>query len=204
MQHDLFASRDEGAALIERLTGEPSARVAELIAEFGGVAPILAAEPTRLRSAGLSAAAIDWLSTAKVAANVLLQGRIETAPVLSSWDKLLDYLTAACAWEPVEVVRVLFLNSKNMLLRSEEVSRGSIAEASVYVRDIMHRALNLGATAIIIAHNHPSGDPTPSSQDVRLTKELASAGKALGIALHDHVIVGRGGARASFRALGLI
>jgi DNA repair protein RadC len=105
--------------------------------------------------------------------------------------------------QPVEEVRILFLNAKNMLIANEALWRGSVDEASVHVREVIARAIALGATAIIIVHNHPSGDPTPSSQDIRLTRDLIDAGRHMKVAVHDHVIVGAQG-RSSMKALGLI
>jgi len=107
------------------------------------------------------------------------------------------------AHSPVEQVRVLFLNAKNLLLANEAMWTGSVDEASVHVREVIARAIALGATAIIIVHNHPSGDPTPSHQDIRLTKDLIDAGRHMKIAIHDHVIVGAQG-RSSMKAMGLI
>jgi len=207
MQAELFAPEPSpstgGAELIRRLTGEPENRVAELVQSFGGAAPILAAEPSRLRREGLSEAAIEALGAAKAAAACLLESRIAAEPVLSCWEALLDYLRAEMAWEPVERVRVFYLNGKNRLIANEAAGTGTVDEAPFFVREIIHRALDLGATALIVAHNHPSGDPAPSSPDVKITRQLIDAGRPLGIAVHDHVIVGRDG-HASLRALGLL
>jgi DNA repair protein RadC len=123
--------------------------------------------------------------------------------VLGSWQALLDYLRADMAHNPVERVRVLFLNAKNMLIRDELMSEGSVDEAALYVREVVKRALECQATAIILVHNHPSGDPSPSRQDIRLTGEIIEACRHLRISVHDHVIVGTRG-HSSMRALGLI
>ena len=123
--------------------------------------------------------------------------------MLGSWQALLDYLRADMAHLAVERVRVLFLNSKNMLIRDEPMWEGSVDESAVYIREIIRRALDCHATAIIIVHNHPSGDPAPSQQDIRLTRDLVEAGRHLRINVHDHVIIGAKG-HASLRALGLI
>jgi DNA repair protein RadC len=123
--------------------------------------------------------------------------------VLSSWDALSDSLTAARAHRRTEEVRILFLNARNMLLANEALWQGSVDEASVHVREIIARAIALGATALIIVHNHPSGDPTPSQQDIRLTRDLVEAGRHMKVTVHDHVIVGAQG-RTSMRAMGLI
>ena len=174
-----------------------------LIARFGGVGPLLAADADTLRREGLSDGVVGALKIAEATALRLLETRMEGRPILSSWDALGDYLQAAMAHSPVEEVRVLFLNAKNMLLANESMWRGSVDEASVHVREVISRAIQLGATAIIIVHNHPSGDPSPSLQDIRLTKDLIEAGRHMKITVHDHVIVGSQG-RSSMKALGLI
>jgi len=123
----------------------------------------------------------------------MLETRIEDRPVLSSWDALGDYLHARMAHRRTEEVRVLFLNAKNQLLANETLWQGSVDEASVHVREVIARAIALGATALIIVHNHPSGDPTPSNQDIRLTRDLVEAGRHMKVTVHDHVIVGASG-----------
>jgi DNA repair protein RadC len=174
-----------------------------LIAKFGGLGPLLGADADTLRKEGLTEGMVGALKIAEASARRLLETRVEGRPILSSWDALGDYLQAAMAHSPVEEVRVLFLNAKNMLLANEAMWRGSVDEASVHVREVISRAIQLGATAIIIVHNHPSGDPSPSSQDIRLTKELIEAGRHMRVTIHDHVIVGSQG-RSSMKALGLI
>ena len=174
-----------------------------LIAEFGGIGPLLAADAEVLKREGLSDGVVGALKIAEETALRLLETRIEGRPVISSWDALGDYLQAAMGHSPVEEVRVLFLNAKNMLLANETMWRGSVDEASVHVREVIARAIALGATALIIVHNHPSGDPTPSQQDIRLTRDLVDAGRHMKITVHDHVIVGSSG-RTSMRATGLL
>jgi DNA repair protein RadC len=174
-----------------------------LIARFGGVGSLLAADADALRREGLSDGVVGALKIAEATALRLLETRMEGRPVLSSWDALGDYLQAAMAHSSIEEVRVLFLNAKNMLLANEAMWRGSVDEASVHVREVISRAIQLGATAIIIVHNHPSGDPSPSQQDIRLTKDLIEAGRHMKVTIHDHVIVGSQG-RSSMKALGLI
>jgi DNA repair protein RadC len=174
-----------------------------LIDRFGGIGPLLSADPDALRREGLTDGMIGALKIAEAAALRLLETRIEGRPVLSSWDALGDYLQAAMGHSPVEEVRILFLNAKNMLLANEAMWRGSVDEASVHVREVISRAIALGATSLIIVHNHPSGDPSPSQQDIRLTRELIEAGRHMKVAVHDHVIVGSQG-RSSMKALGLI
>ncbi|MCL6698032.1 DNA repair protein RadC [Sphingomonas sp. NSE70-1] len=175
----------------------------ELIARFGGIGPLLSACPVALRREGLSEGMIGALKIAEASALRMLETRIEGRPILSSWDALGDYLQAAMAHSPIEEVRILFLNARNMLLANESMWRGSVDEAPVHVREVIGRAIQLGATAIIIVHNHPSGDPSPSSQDIRMTKELIEAGRHMRVTVHDHVIVGLRG-RSSMKAMGLI
>ena len=182
---------------------DTKAQAKALIARFGGIGPLLSASPDTLRREGLSDGVIAALKIAEATALRLLETRIEGRPILSSWDALGDYLSAAMAHSAVEEVRVLFLNAKNMLLANEALWRGSVDEAAVHVREVIARAIALGATAIIIVHNHPSGDPTPSQQDIRLTRDLVEAGRHMKIAVHDHVIVGTQG-RSSMKAMGLI
>ena len=186
---------------IRRIDTKPIAK--RLIDQFGGVGQLLSADVSSLRREGISDAAIAALKIAEATALRLLETRIEGRPILSSWDALGDYLQAAMAHSPIEEVRILFLNAKNMLLANEVMWSGSVDEASVHVREVIARAITLGATAIIIVHNHPSGDPSPSRQDIRLTKELIEAGRHMRVTVHDHVIVGSQG-RQSMKALGLI
>ena len=182
---------------------DTKAQAKKLIALFGGVGPLLSTDAETLTRAGLSEATVAALKIAEATALRLLETRIEGRPLLSSWEALGDYLQAAMAHSPVEEVRVLFLNAKNLLIANEAMWQGSVDEASVHVREVISRAIALGATAIIIVHNHPSGDSTPSSQDIRLTRNLVDAGKHMKITVHDHVIVGSQG-RTSMRAMGLI
>ena len=182
---------------------DTKAQAKALIARFGGIGALLAADADTLRREGLSDGVVAALKIAEATALRLLETRIEGRPVLSSWDALGDYLTATMAHLPIEQVRVLFLNGKNLLLANEAMWSGSVDEASVHVREVIARAIALGATAIIIVHNHPSGDPSPSQQDIRLTRDLVEAGRHMRITVHDHVIVGSQG-RSSMKALGLI
>lgn len=168
----------------------------QLVARFGGIGPLLDAAPQALRAEGLSEGTIGALKIAEATALRLLETRVEGRPILSSWDALGDYLQAAMCHSPVEEVRILFLNAKNMLIANEALWRGSVDEASVHVREVIARAIALGATAIIIVHNHPSGDPFPSQQDIRLTRDLIEAGRHMKVTVHDHVIVAHRGAAA--------
>jgi DNA repair protein RadC len=176
----------------------------KLIREFGGFGGLLAADAAAIARAGeVGEGAVAALKIAKAAAVRLLEQGIKERPVLGSWQALLDYLRADMAHEPIERVRVLFLNAKNVLIANETMWEGSVDEAAVYIREIMRRALDLHATAIIVVHNHPSGDPAPSRQDIALTRDLAEAGRHLKIALHDHLIIGASG-ESSLRSMGLI
>jgi DNA repair protein RadC len=186
---------------IPRVDTKPLAK--KLIQEFGGIGPLLASSADTLRREGLTDATIAALKIAEATAQRLLETRIESQPVLSSWDALGDYLHATMAHRRTEEVRILFLNAKNMLIANEALWQGSVDEAAVHVREVIARAIALGATAIIIVHNHPSGDPTPSSQDIRLTRDLVDAGRHMKITVHDHIVVGAQG-RSSMRAMGLI
>lgn len=182
---------------------DTKAQAKALIAQFGGIGPLLAADAETLAREGLSEGVVAALKIAEATALRLLETKVEGRPVLSSWDALGDYLTAQMAHMPVEEVRVLFLNAKNMLIANESMWRGSVDSASMHVREVMKRAIAHGATALIVVHNHPSGDPTPSKQDVQLTRELVEAGRHMQVTVHDHVIVGAQG-RSSLRAIGLM
>jgi DNA repair protein RadC len=133
----------------------------------------------------------------------MMQRKAIDRPVLSSWQKVLDYCHAAMARRPNEHFRVLFLDRKNKLIKDEVQQTGTVNHAPVYPREVMKRALELGASAIIMVHNHPSGDPSPSAADVAMTHEVRDVGAKLGVTLHDHLIIGREG-HASLKALGLI
>jgi DNA repair protein RadC len=190
------------ALAIPRRDTKPLAR--KLIEDFGGLGPLLSADAEAIvRIGGVSEGAAAAIKIAQAAALRLLESNFKDRPMLGSWQALLDYLRADMAFNPVERVRVLFLNSKNMLIRNEPMSEGSVDEAAVYVREVIRRALDYHATAIIIVHNHPSGDPQPSQQDIKLTREIIDAGRPLRITVHDHVIVGARG-HSSMRAMGLI
>ena len=186
---------------IPRVDTKPIAK--RLLHDFGGIGPLLGASAGALKREGLSDSTVAALKIAEATALRLLEARVEGQPILSSWDALGDYLHAAMAHRRTEEVRILFLNAKNMLLANEALWQGSVDEASVHVREVIARAIALGATAIIIVHNHPSGDPTPSQQDIRLTRDLVEAGRHMKVTVHDHVIVGAQG-RTSMRAMGLI
>jgi DNA repair protein RadC len=187
---------------IPRRDTKPLAK--KLIREFGSFGALLSADAEAIARAGeLSEGAVAALKVVQAAALRLMQSEVKDRPVLGSWQALLDYLHARMAHNPIESVRVLFLNARNVLIRDEQMWEGSVDESAVYIREVMRRALDCHASAIIIVHNHPSGDPTPSAQDIRITRDLAEAGRHLKIALHDHIIVGARG-HSSLRSLGLI
>ena len=189
------------ALTIPRVDTKPLAK--RLLHDFGGIGPLLGASADTLKREGLSDATVAALKIAEATALRLLERRLEERPVISGWDALCDYLHAAMAHSRTEQVRVLFLNAKNALIANEAMWDGSVDEASVHVREVISRAIALGATALIIVHNHPSGDPAPSSPDIRLTRDLVEAGRHMKVVVHDHVIVGASG-HTSMRALGLI
>src|SRR4051794_931133 len=189
------------ALTIPRVDTKPLAK--RLIHDFGGIGPLLLASAHSLRNEGLTDPVIAAIKIAQATALRMLETRVEGQPILSSWDALGDYLHATMAHRRTEEVRVLFLNARNMLIANEALWQGSVDEASVHVREVIARATMLGATALIVVHNHPSGDPTPSQQDIRLTRELVEAGRHMKVTVHDHVIVGAQG-RTSMRAMGLI
>jgi DNA repair protein RadC len=175
-----------------------------LIARFGGLGAVLAAAPEALRTVpGVGdAVALDL----KLAHELALRLTLETVArrtVISSWSALLDYVRAALAHAPREQFRVLFLDRKNQLIADETMNHGTVDHAPVYPREVARRALELSASAVILVHNHPSGDPAPSSADVDMTRQVIDALRPLRIAVHDHLVVGRDGV-ASFKALGLI
>jgi DNA repair protein RadC len=191
----LFAARPRGDV-------KPLAR--RLIARFGSFAEAVSAPAEALAAVdGMGEASIVALKAVPAAAARLLGSTMIDRPVLSSWSQLLDYCRVAMAHLPVEEVRVLFLDRKNRLIGDERQGRGTVDHTPLYPREVVKRALELGASALIVVHNHPSGDPTPSQADIAMTKRLAEASAALGLALHDHLIVARGG-HTSFRAAGLL
>ena len=187
---------------IPRRDTKPLAK--QLIRDFGGLGALFAADGEAImRIGGVSEGTAAAIKIVRAAVLRLLEKDFMERPVLGSWQALLDYLHVSMAHNPVEQVRVLFLNSKNVLIRNEPMWEGSIDESAVYIRDVMRRALDYRATAIIVVHNHPSGDPSPSQQDIRLTRDLIEAGRHLKVAVHDHVIIASGG-HVSMKGAGLI
>jgi DNA repair protein RadC len=189
-------------AALPRRDTKPLAKA--LLARFGSFAEVIAAPRARLLEIkGVGEGVIHHLKIVEAAAHRLAKTRVINRPALSSWTALLDYCTAAMARAQNEEFRVLFLDRKNILIADEVQNRGTVDHTPVYPREIIKRALELSASSIILVHNHPSGDPTPSKADIAMTREVAGAAKALGIAVHDHLVIGRGG-HASFKSLGLL
>jgi DNA repair protein RadC len=189
-------------AALPRRDTKPLAKA--LLARFGSFAEVIAAPRARLLEVkGIGEGVVHHLKIVEAAAHRLAKTRVINRPALSSWTALLDYCTAAMARSANEEFRVLFLDRKNVLIADEVQNRGTVDHTPVYPREIIKRALELSASSIILVHNHPSGDPTPSKTDIAMTREVASAAKALGIAVHDHLVIGRGG-HASFKSLGLL
>ena len=176
----------------------------ELLARFGTLAGVLNASDNALQSVkGVGETSAAALKCVAIAARRMARVAVEQNPVLASWQALLDYLTIDMAHLTVERVRVLYLNTQNRLVLDHHVGDGSIDEATIHPREVMHKALDIGATALILVHNHPSGNPEPSRADIQITNRIAEAGRLLGIVVHDHVIIGRQG-HVSFKAKGLI
>ena len=177
----------------------------ELLARFGSISEVLGAPPTRLAEVkGLGETSITHLKVVQAVAKRYGRDQIDVEkPILSSWTQLIDYCRSAMAYESVEQFRILFLDKKNRLIADEVQQVGTVDHTPVYPREVIRRSLELSASALILVHNHPSGDPSPSAADVRMTREIAEIAKPLGIVLHDHIIIGRAG-HASLRGLKLI
>jgi DNA repair protein RadC len=175
-----------------------------IIERFGSFAEALAARPERLREiSGLPEGAIVDLKVAEAAGRRLARGALEKRKVLTSFSAVTEYCRTAMAYAEREQFRVLFLDKRNALIADEVQGVGTVDHTPVYPREVVRRALDLGASALILAHNHPSGDPTPSAADISMTKEIVTIAQPFGIAVHDHLIVGRNG-QTSFRGLKLI
>ena len=175
-----------------------------LLARFGGLAGVLNADPAALaKHAGMGETSAAALKIVALAARRLARTGMQDQPVLGSWQGLIDYLTIDMAHLRHERVRVLYLDTKNRLLLDDKVSDGTLDEAAIHPREVVKKALDLGASALILVHNHPSGSPEPSRADVQITNRIAEAGRLLGITVHDHVIIGKEG-HVSLKAKGLI
>ena len=175
----------------------------QLLARFGSLGGVLGATPEELRTVkGVGEAVALDLKLLHEAALRMGREQVVRRPVISSWSALLAYVKTALAHEAREQFRVLFLDKKNQLIADEVMNHGTVDHAPVYPREVVRRALELAASAIILVHNHPSGDPTPSRADIDMTSEIVEAARALRLSVHDHLVVGRDGV-ASFKALGL-
>ena len=189
-------------AAIPRRDVKPLAK--KLLAQFGSFGAVLAADPVQLeRRGGLGPGAVTTLKAVSAAAIRMLREDIAERPILSSWDRLLNYLQVAMKYEKAEQFRLLFLDRKNALIADEVQQRGTVDHAPVYPREVVRRALDLHASALILVHNHPSGDPAPSKADIDITKKLVNAAAAVNLIVHDHLIIGRSG-HTSFKTLGLL
>ena len=187
---------------LPRRDTKPLARA--LLARFGSFSRVISAPVQDLLSVeGMGDAGVAALKSVHAAALRLLQAEIMGQPVLSNWDRLMAYLGAEISRERVEQFRVLFLDNRNRLLADEAQQRGTVNHTPVYPREVSKRALELHATALILVHNHPSGDPTPSRDDIVMTQQIRAAVEALSVVLHDHIVIGNG-RWISFRKEGLL
>jgi len=186
---------------IERIDTKPMAKA--LLERFGTLGDVFAAEPAQLREFEIDQRTLVHFKAMREVGRRLAERKVKDMPVLTNWQQLIDYCHAALAHEKTEQFRILFLDRKNVLIADEVQQRGTIDHTPVYPREVVKRALALNAAALILVHNHPSGDPKPSRDDIEMTREIKAASEALGITIHDHLVIGRKG-HASFRSLGLI
>lgn len=187
---------------IPRMDVKPLARL--LLDTFGDFNRVISAAPQRLRTVkGVGEAVIQELKIVEAAAGRLMRAKVLNMPVLSSWNALLDYCQTVMAHRETEQFRILFLDRKNVLIADEEQAKGTVDHVPVYPREVVKRALELNASAIILVHNHPSGDPTPSDADISMTAQVQEAAQVLGIVLHDHLIIGKS-RELSFKAQGYL
>lgn len=190
------------ALAIPRRDTKPLAKA--LLREFGGIGGLMTADWQAIaRVPGMGDTSIAAIKIVQATLLRMLRNSVAEKPVLASWQALLDYLRADMAFLSVERVRVLHLNTRNQLLRDDHMGDGSVDQAAIYTREVIKRAIELGSASLILVHNHPSGDPSPSRQDIEITRQIVDAGKRLGIAVHDHIIIGERG-HASLRAQGLL
>ncbi|WP_062732681.1 RadC family protein [Sphingobium abikonense] len=190
------------ALAIPRRDTKPLAKL--LLREFGGIGGLMTADWQAIaRVPGMGDTSVAAIKIVQATALRMLRNDVAARPVLSNWQALLDYLRADMAHLGVERVRVLHLNSRNMLIRDDHMGDGSIDQAAIYTREVIRRAIDLGSAALILVHNHPSGDPSPSRQDIDVTRQIIDAGKRLNISVHDHVIIA-GQGHVSLRAKGLL
>src|SRR5271166_5573626 len=183
--------------------GDAEDLVDRLLDRFGSLAEVMGADAEALAASGLAAAAIAGVKFVREVALRFFRAELHERPVVGSWDKLIVYCNAQIAYSKVEEFHVLFLDRKNALIKDERQQRGTVDHTPVYTREVIKRALDLGASALILVHNHPSGDPSPSKADITVTRDIIKAAAPLGIIVHDHLIIGRG-RHNSLRELGLI
>ncbi len=189
-------------AAIPRRDTKPIAKA--LLKRFGSFGEVISASPDDLKDIeGIGDSAAVVLKAVQAAAQRLLQTKVKSGPVISTWNDLIAYCTAQMAYQPIEQFRALYLDRKNKLILDEAQQQGTVDHTPVYPREVVKRALELNASALIVVHNHPSGDPKPSRADIEMTRKIKEAAAAVNITLHDHVIVSRGG-HVSFRTEGLI
>ena len=186
---------------IERIDTKPLAK--RLLERFGTLGDVFAAEPAHLRDFDIDQRTLVLFHALRETGRRLTQQKVANKPVLGNWQQLIDYCHASLAHEKTERFFILFLNRKNELIADEVQQRGTIDHTPVYPREVVKRALHHEASALILVHNHPSGDPKPSREDIEMTREIKTAAEALGISIHDHLVIGRKG-HASFRSLGLL
>jgi DNA repair protein RadC len=184
--------------------GDTKPLAKDLLQRYGSLAEVLSADADDLLTVlGLGEAGVAALKSVREAALRLSRAELQARPVLGSWDKLIEYCTATIAYGKVEEFHLLFLDRKNMLIAHERQQRGTVDHTPVYPREVVKRALDHGASALILVHNHPSGDPTPSKADVTMTRDIIKAAGPLGVTVHDHLVIGRG-RHASLRDMGLM
>ena len=184
--------------------GDTKGLAKRLIDQFGSFASVLSADPAALAQVkGMGQTSAAALHAVSLAARRMARGAVQEQPVLGSWQALLDYLAIDMSALKHERVRILYLDTRNRLIDDHLAAEGSIDEAAIHPREVIRRAFDVGASALILVHNHPSGDPEPSRADIQITHRIAEAGKLLSITVHDHVIVGRG-THVSLRAKGLL
>tara|TARA_R110002096_G_scaffold435770_1_gene662598 strand:- start:66515 stop:67198 length:684 start_codon:yes stop_codon:yes gene_type:complete len=176
----------------------------DLIKEFGSYTEVISATSERLSQvSGIGKNVITILKLAEASAQKFAEGTVMKKPVLNNWQALINYCNTQLAYKSTEQFRVLFLDRQNRLIADEKMQEGTIDHTPVYPREVIKRALELGSSAIILVHNHPSGDPSPSREDIEMTKKIQEAGKQLGVILHDHLIISKSG-HSSFRSMELI
>ncbi len=199
-QHDLLARLLAAAA-----PNAPSARMAAtLLRQHGNLARVLCASDQRLKSVThMTEDTIAHLRLTQAVAETITRKQLDDRPILGSWHTVMDYCRATMAHRDVEEVRVFYFDRKNHLIADEQHSRGTVDHAPFYPREVIKRALEMSASALVVVHNHPSGDPTPSTGDIALTRQLGEASKMMGLTLHDHIIITPSG-EVSFRAEGPI